>query len=514
MLTAATESQQTAVAPPPTSLPINSIRENPRNPREVFEPDALEALANDIEQRGVLQPVLVRPVETGFEMIAGHRRLRAAKRAGLDEIPVVVRETTDDEALVIALIENTCREDLHDLDVAAGLKDLTQTHGVTVEDLVQRLGKSRAAIYGLLKLNDLAEKPRALFRENKLNLSTAQLVARVPNPELQEKAAEAIAKGRFDDGPLTFRDAQELLEREYMRQLRDARFDRNDAELCPPAGACVTCPKRTGAQPELYKDVKGLDVCTDPSCFREKEDAWWQRAKDAGRRGEGPKVLPKVEAEEILRHGFLHSNEYVTPDTVCTDDDKRRTYRKLLGKQIKDALVLARDDRGKVHDLLPRKGLKDLLGDAGHRFDKGGVSDAEAREERRKEKERAEIQAEVNDQAMAAIVQKVESRDPDRKFWALLTDLLVEGVGADYAAKRRGLEGSVDEQWIGKARGEQLRGLVLEIALSNLGFNAHFKAACEHFKVDLKDLERTVKADRKEAEKKAEAEKLFRKKAD
>ena len=136
-------------------LPVNSIRRNPRQPRRVFEACALEELATSIAAVGVVQPVIVRQVDDGYELIAGERRWRAAQRAGFTVIPAIVRAASDVESLELALIENVVRQQLNPVDEAYALKVLLDDLGVTQESLAARVGKSRSAIANKIRLLDL-----------------------------------------------------------------------------------------------------------------------------------------------------------------------------------------------------------------------------------------------------------------------------------------------------------------------------------------------------------------------
>ncbi|MBN1632127.1 MAG: ParB/RepB/Spo0J family partition protein [Thermoleophilia bacterium] len=136
-------------------LPVNVIRRNPRQPRRVFEPNALDELATSIAAVGVVQPVIVRATDDGYELIAGERRWRAAQRAGFTVIPAIVRAASDVESLELALIENVVRQQLNPVDEAYALKVLLEDLGVTQENLAARVGKSRSAIANKIRLLDL-----------------------------------------------------------------------------------------------------------------------------------------------------------------------------------------------------------------------------------------------------------------------------------------------------------------------------------------------------------------------
>jgi ParB family chromosome partitioning protein len=177
-------------------LPIGRLRPNPRQPRDHFDEEALASLAASIKELGVLQPVLVRPVGDEFELVAGERRWRAAKRAGLQTIPALVRDTTDDASLEQALVENLHREDLNPLEEAAAYQQLLEDFGLTHEELAARMGKSRAAITNTLRLFQLPAGIQRLVAEGQLTAGHARALLGTPDRAFQEALAKrAVSEG-------------------------------------------------------------------------------------------------------------------------------------------------------------------------------------------------------------------------------------------------------------------------------------------------------------------------------
>jgi ParB family transcriptional regulator, chromosome partitioning protein len=149
-------------------LPTTAIRPNSRQPRRSFPEAGIKELAASIREVGILQPLVVRSTPDGFELIAGERRLRAAREAGLDRVPVLIRQAGENESMELALVENLQREDLNPLETAAAYQALMEGFGLSKEQLANRLGKSRAAVTNTLRLGQLPEKIRALLEEGKL----------------------------------------------------------------------------------------------------------------------------------------------------------------------------------------------------------------------------------------------------------------------------------------------------------------------------------------------------------
>jgi ParB family chromosome partitioning protein len=178
-------------------LPVELVRPNPRQPRKRFDPGSISALAESITAAGVVQPLIVRPLADGrFELIAGERRWRAAREAGLELVPALVREADEPQRLQTALIENVAREDLNPIEEARACAALVEDLGLSKEEVAKRLGRSRSAISNLIRLLDLPDDVIALLEEGELSEGhgRAILLAR-GNDARRRLAADAAARG-------------------------------------------------------------------------------------------------------------------------------------------------------------------------------------------------------------------------------------------------------------------------------------------------------------------------------
>lgn len=177
------------------SLPISQVETCSSQPRKRFDDESLQELADSISQHGIIQPLTVRKLSSGYyQIIAGERRWRAARLAGLQEVPVIVIEADDRKATELAMIENLQREDLNPMEEAAGFQSLIESYHMTQEEAAQRVGKSRSAVTNALRLLGLTPSVRKLVEEGKLSAGHAR--ALVPlSPSLQESAANAIVSG-------------------------------------------------------------------------------------------------------------------------------------------------------------------------------------------------------------------------------------------------------------------------------------------------------------------------------
>lgn len=177
------------------SLPISQVETCSSQPRKRFDDESLQELADSISQHGIIQPLTVRKLSSGYyQIIAGERRWRAARLAGLQEVPVIVIEADDRKAAELAMIENLQREDLNPMEEAAGFQSLIESYHMTQEEAARRVGKSRSAVTNALRLLGLTPSVRKLVEEGKLSAGHAR--ALVPlSPSLQESAANAIVSG-------------------------------------------------------------------------------------------------------------------------------------------------------------------------------------------------------------------------------------------------------------------------------------------------------------------------------
>lgn len=186
-------------------VPIEFLTANPRNPRKTFNAEELDDLVASVREKGIVQPILVRPVpgsQGRFEIIAGERRWRAAQKAGLHEVPVLVHEVSDKEALELAIVENVQRSDLNALEEANGYQQLVDSFGYTQNDLAEVIGKSRSHVANTLRLLRLPEPVQAYLREGKLTAGHARALINAPDP--------AAAAKRIVDAGLSVRETEAM----------------------------------------------------------------------------------------------------------------------------------------------------------------------------------------------------------------------------------------------------------------------------------------------------------------
>lgn len=190
---------------PTTSISLEEIKPNKDQPRKSFDEDALNELADSIRQNGILQPILVRRKGRAYEIVAGERRFQAAKLAGLEEAPVIIREVSDEDVFKLALIENLQRSDLNPMEEARGYQKLIKDGGLTQEELGKVLSKSRSAIANTIRLLDLPTEVQDMMAEGNLTAGHARAILAVPDEEGRIKLAEKVVKDN-----LTVRQTESL----------------------------------------------------------------------------------------------------------------------------------------------------------------------------------------------------------------------------------------------------------------------------------------------------------------
>ncbi|CAN7526215.1 ParB/RepB/Spo0J family partition protein [Acidovorax sp. LjRoot74] len=381
-----------AAGPQMRMVEVALIEESLTNPRKTFDATKLQELADSIKASGVHQPILLRPLpgtrlaETfgfrrqgaplpAYELVAGARRLRACRLAKVAEVPAMIRELTDDQALEIQLIENLQRVDMSELEEAEGYRALMEHSHLTVEQVAEKIGKGdskskgKSYVYARLKLLDLFPEATQALRDGAIDASRALRIARIPDAKLQAKAlAEASRKGYRGDPAMGVREFEGWLQQNVMLRLDSAPFNITAIELVPAAGSCKDCPKRTGANPDLFADVNSPDLCTDPACYHGKEAAH-STALRAQAEAKGMRVIDGKEAKGIvkLQSWDGHGNKldgYTRLDTIrhdVTHEKDRATLRELLGDKGPQPVLIEHPTTKELIEAVPTEEAEAVL---------------------------------------------------------------------------------------------------------------------------------------------------------
>lgn len=262
-------------APTFQTLPITLLMESPHNPRKHYDEVTIAELADSIREQGIVSPLIVRPKGDLYEIGAGHRRYRAAKRAGIEVVPAIIRELDDDAFIELVMLENIQREDVHELDEANGYRELIDHHGYDVKRLAARLGKSKEYLYKRLKLAGAVVEVQKLFYSRELTAAHVEQIARLP--EVSQRVV--LEKGLFhtvqagetkEDVVVSVKQLASFIQGHIQSDLEKAIFDRGAVNLVASTPGCWQCEKRFG------------NTCVDRACFNQKTNAFIDLKVDAG----------------------------------------------------------------------------------------------------------------------------------------------------------------------------------------------------------------------------------------
>ena len=456
-------------------IPLEQLEESPTNPRKQFE-DLAELVAS-VKQWGVVTPLLVRPLADSpkFEIVAGARRFRAAKKAGLESVWCDVRKWSDAQVLEVQLLENIQRKDLSPLEEAEAYQHLSEVSKYTPDQIAKRAGKSRAWVYARLKLCALAPEAKKALREGRLSASVAVPLARLPSAAMQVRALERLCPA--DGEPLAQRAAWQWLQEEFARSLKAVPFDL-DAVGLADAPPCEKCPKNSACQtPGIFDDLERSSAwCTDTKCFDAKlRDAWSQKAAKAKERG--AKVLGVAEGERLLGTGTSvpHSSRYVRATEAVSRDARRRSWKQLLDDvpaESRPQVVVAPNAKLVAVELYDRGAALKALAEAGVEWAKDANADAEPIEaledaSRWEASRRANAaRQKILDDSIFAVARAVAKDGltlPVARVMALSIDVFavhryLESLGLESPEKNY-------EMWVGKAERDALVAAVF-VALS------------------------------------------------
>ncbi|MBK7979317.1 MAG: ParB/RepB/Spo0J family partition protein [Ignavibacteriae bacterium] len=247
-------------------LPVEDIIPSRTNPRKEFNQLKLNELAESIKSNGVIQPVIVRKngePKNKYELVSGERRLKASRLAGLEEIPAIIKDLTDEQVWEIQIIENLQRVDIHPLHEAEGFKRVIDSGKYTKELLAAKVGKSRSYISQRIKLNDLTVEAKNKFYEGKILLGHALIIAK-----LQEKDQKEVLSWRITN--TSVEELENTVKQRFLSRIADAPFNPEDQGLAPEMGKCSACYMRSGFDPSLFPELKEDDYCTFRKCYDEK----------------------------------------------------------------------------------------------------------------------------------------------------------------------------------------------------------------------------------------------------
>jgi ParB/RepB/Spo0J family partition protein len=517
-----------------SSLRVKAIA--PSGTNRIITEEELAEMIDSVRKRGVLQPLIVRPVEcvsderlrkaagkASHVLVAGERRWRSAGIVGLDNVQVVIHRLTDREALEIQSIENLQRKDLNDIEEARQYRRLLDL-GAKAEEIASGIFKSRGHIYNCLKLLELPKEAQDALVTGNLDRAIALLIARIAHPDARKEATRQILAGdsvynhhtqKHEKVRLTFREAKQFIVQNFMLQLACAPFDLQQADLVEGVPSCVNCPKRAGNIKDLFPDVSAKnrnDVCTDPKCFAAKKEATWQRVKVEAE-ASGATILDEKTAKKVMPYDNGHVETaagYVALTQCCVHDPRRRTWEQVLGKKA-PPLAITRTSDGKVHRLVDTKAALEVVRGLGLKIEERPIGRT-MQDADREAREASFIRRTVQERALTAVLDKLaKQKNCTEKSLQLALAWLVEDAGFETKKailRARGIDPkeahSAFGEFMQKIKPADHPALVLEIALWSAYFHCFHGSSklltetSAVLRVDLEGVEKAVKDERKQ----------------
>lgn len=550
------------------------------NPRTNFDQKYLAELAESIRAQGILQPLLVRPLpeyelkepdmvtntwrivkvvnslaeiiqeftnnKTGeaaarkmlaehsdarFELVCGECRYRASGLAGLTSVPVVIQDLSDKAVLAVQLIENDQRKDLNVMERARGYDRLRKDLGYTEEYIIKATGKGRSTVYEILSLLKAGQKLQEAIGNGSIPETVGRLLAKIPGEKNQEKALGEVLVGgdwhhdenfKVVNSPMSHRKAAEYIRNNYMTDLKQAKFDTEDADypndkpgrfgvFSPQLPSCAQCPARSGNCKEEFPEIKSPNVCTNPECFQLKEKLHLERIVAKAKESGAQAVLTGKEAQRAFDYNDEPCVErgFVNRETVLPG--LKKSVGELLKGKLPSPVVAIRD--GKQDKLYKRDQVETLLKEAGHhpkpaRSRQGELTYAAEEKQRAARTKKNEAIAE---EAFSLVLAAAE------KKLTTLEYLRIQAMSASWHhyAERHQIEQKEMDKRIPKMTEAELRLAIYEALLcDNLTnwdgeFHPGLKQECERWGVDLKKVGNELKREWAEANKLPKEEEQF-----
>jgi ParB family chromosome partitioning protein len=491
------------------SVLLASLKLSKTNPRKHIDPKKQADLVASVKTKGVIVPILVRPLpdKQQYEVVAGERRCRAAMEAKLSEVPCQIRRMTDEEALEVQVIENDQRVDVHPLEQAEGYLQLQKKNCLTIEQIAAKVGKSKDYIEQRIGLSKLIPAAKEAFLADAIGVGHAQLIAPF-SPEQQARIMKEVYRSQWieadEDLPgkallgeryeekrikvtVSVKQLEAWIHANLLLDLASAPFSPKDEKLLPKAGACTTCPKRTGNQAALFPELKKTDVCTDSSCFKAKFEAHF--AKQEQEHAKNGKPLVRI------------SRDYYSDEkgVVSKGDYRSATVAEVKAGKSQKAIVVAGGDRGHVVDVVIAKKAERSASD--------GSADRYARAARAKAR-RTKKEIYRRQLLMGALIKKItkplsteELRLVVRKMFGRIGAesqiMFMRSLGHDRVGQMMHQEKPFEAKVLSKAKTDlELQGLMLCVALSGElhpdhygeGGGANLMAAVKRYRVDTRKI--------------------------
>lgn len=403
------------------TISVKYISPSPRNPRTSL--GDLTELANSLSSLKVmLQPIIVREVDDGraYEIVSGHRRFAAAVDLGWEEVPCLVHELTEVQALEVNLAEQLQRKELTPLEEGEACRSLIELSGYDTKQVAAKLGQSPSWVTKRLSLCGLAAEVKKSLTKGEITVTLATALAALPTQKMQLEAVQKLEEESYGD-PVTTEEQLTTLRTEFCRPLKGVSWKLVDADLVPSAGPCSTCPKNSANNqaPGLFDNVKAPPTCSNLVCFESKMAAAWEKAT-AKHKAAGAKILPAGEGAKIFNMydgepHFSYGSRYVFAKDVVQEDGSKRSWAQIVEKmkpEDRPQLHIAQDPKGGIHELFVKDKATEAI--AEHlelKWAKKAIERSEApaaaRVEQQEDRKAQEIREKVLGEVKVAIAKRI-----------------------------------------------------------------------------------------------------------
>ncbi len=486
----------------PSLIAIADIADNRKwNTRQSSDERLQAELNASVKEKGILQAILVRPGKNGstYELIAGARRLKAAKVNSFTHIPAIIRDATDEEALEINMIENILRQDLHPMEEANSFRDAIALGKYDADSLSTKIGKPISYIAQRLKLLDLAANARKDFSQNVISLDHATLLAKM-TPEDQKRALEFLIELDFEYDHRVAKDVKVFkswIAEEISLNLSAAPFDKSDPNLIAGVVPCTECPKNSGFNTALFPELNAKHICGDRICFKAKVQAHLNREKKKARKEE--------------KRGFIMISvgSLAMDDPLKVDGVKMEGRYKIVkaGKECEDtkrAQWIDGPNKGKFTLVCNYSKCKKHWRGAGRQPSQGGFNDPREKEKREHAERDADFDKAVRKLAQGEIASRLLEKlhgKLDGLAWQGLASVLWDDYfyAIDEALIERltGLNLNKIEKRIDSMKPAEAERLILSILLASrpdFDEGSFILKAAKHHKLDIQAWVKKVEA--------------------
>ncbi len=407
--------------------------------RKHLNTDNLKELTESVKSVGIINPITVRRIHNKFEIISGERRYKAAKKAGLKSVPVIIRDVTDEQILEVQVIENIQREDVHPMDEAFGYQELLKSGRYNEQKVAERFGKSLSYVHKRLRLNNLIPDVQKAFYDGEIFYVVALEFSRLADDQQKDMWKWWNNANEWQKNLSSLKDK---IQRNYYLLLKDAPFNKRDKNLHPEAGSCNDCPFRSGFNKSLFDDITN-DTCMKPDCYREKTRLHIEKktaeAKEAGK--DLIQVSTQWYKDKSFPEGAVLGNQY----EVYDPEDENHKEEDFVDAVIVHTSSYEGDQLGKI--------VKIKMKSDEYEDEEENISEEEKlklQKKREQDEFNKKVEIEVNRRIISSVLLQLKAEDVSEQFISYLSFLINESIFNDYdeedALEYFGITGEIFEK--------------------------------------------------------------------